>query len=101
LERPSIPEKTHPGYLPKGLALHKKFPSIPIDRSYHDLARTRRDWGGAVGIANFNDSPTETFTISGTATQSKTLTAAKTLAGLDGPGVSRYHKQADENTIPG
>jgi hypothetical protein len=42
-------------------------------------------------ITNFNDSPTGSVTITGTAEQNQTLTASNTLADLDGLGPITYH----------
>ncbi|MDI1258675.1 DUF4347 domain-containing protein [Aquabacterium sp.] len=42
-------------------------------------------------VANLNDVPTGTVTISGTATQSQTLTASTNLADIDGLGAITYH----------
>ncbi|MGZ8218484.1 SdiA-regulated domain-containing protein [Methylomagnum sp.] len=59
---------------------------------------TATDGGGAstsdtfaLSIANVNDAPTGGVTLSGTATQGQTLTAANTLADADGLGVITYH----------
>ena len=60
--------------------------AISVQASYTDL------FGGAesmtssatAAVANVNDAPTGTVTLSGTATQGQTLTAANTLADVDG-----------------
>jgi hypothetical protein len=57
-------------------------------------------------VANTNDAPTGTVTISGTPTQGQTLTAANTLADIDvipttGAGVIAYQWQADGVDIAG
>ncbi len=57
---------------------------------------------GATGtIANINDAPTGTVTISGTLIQGRTLTAANTLADIDGLGVISYQWRADGVSIGG
>jgi hypothetical protein len=52
-------------------------------------------------VANVNDAPTGTVTISGTATQGQTLAAAHTLADADGLGPISYQWQASGSTIAG
>ena len=52
-------------------------------------------------VANVNDLPTGTVTISGTATQGQTLTAANTLADVDGLGAISYQWSAGGNAISG
>ncbi|MEO8410345.1 MAG: putative Ig domain-containing protein, partial [Propionivibrio sp.] len=52
-------------------------------------------------VANVNDAPTGTVTISGTPTQGQTLTAANTLADADGPGPINYQWQANGSDIVG
>ncbi|MBF0627392.1 MAG: FG-GAP repeat protein, partial [Magnetococcales bacterium] len=52
-------------------------------------------------VANVNDAPTGTVTVSGTATQGQTLTAANTLADLDGLGSITYQWLADNAVISG
>ena len=42
-------------------------------------------------VANVNDAPTGSVTISGTPTEDQTLTASNTLADVDGPGSITYH----------
>jgi Domain of unknown function (DUF4347)/Beta-propeller repeat len=56
---------------------------------------------GTAAIANVNDLPTGTVTISGTATQGQTLTAANTLADVDGLGTLTYQWQANGVDIAG
>jgi len=48
----------------------------------------------SAAVANVNDAPTGSVTISGTATQKQVLTASKTLADLDGLGTVSYQWQA-------
>ena len=50
-------------------------------------------------VANVNDAPTGSVTISGTPTQGQTLTAANTLADVDGIGTISYQWQAGDNSI--
>jgi len=54
-----------------------------------------------LAVANVNDTPTGTVSISGTATQRQTLTASNTLADADGLGAIAYHWQADGSAILG
>ena len=52
-------------------------------------------------VANVNDLPTGSVTITGTPTQGRTLTAANTLADVDGLGTITYQWQADGVDIGG
>ena len=52
-------------------------------------------------VANVNDAPTGTVTISGTPTQGQTLTASNTLADLDGLGTISYQWRAAGTNISG
>ena len=52
-------------------------------------------------VANVNDAPTGSVTISGTVIQGQTLTADSTLADADGLGAIRYQWQADGTNISG
>ena len=52
-------------------------------------------------VANVNDAPTGNVSITGTATQGQTLTAANTLADLDGMGTLSYQWLADGNAVSG
>ena len=54
-----------------------------------------------VTVTNDNDSPTGTVTITGTATQGQTLTAANSLADLDGLGTISYQWSAAGTAITG
>ena len=59
-----------------------------------------------IGVKNFtgtavNDAPTGSVVITGTATQSQTLTASNTLADLDGLGAITYQWRADGVAIAG
>ncbi|OYU10068.1 MAG: hypothetical protein CFE38_19555 [Comamonadaceae bacterium PBBC1] len=55
----------------------------------------------SLNLSGANDTPTGTVTISGTATQGQTLTAANTLADLDGLGTISYQWLADGLAIGG
>ncbi|MBF0273341.1 MAG: hypothetical protein HQL98_14930, partial [Magnetococcales bacterium] len=50
-------------------------------------------------VANVNDAPTGSVTITGTATQGQTLTASHTLADVDGLGTVSYQWKADGTAI--
>jgi Ca2+-binding RTX toxin-like protein len=50
-----------------------------------------------IAVVNVNDAPTGSVTITGTATQNQTLTAANTLADLDGLGTIAYQWQSSTN----
>ncbi len=50
-------------------------------------------------VVNVNDLPTGSVTIAGVATQGQTLTAANTLADIDGLGVITYQWQADGTNV--
>ena len=52
-------------------------------------------------MVNLNDAPTGSVTITGTAKQGQTLTAASTLADLDGLGAIRYQWSAGGSAIAG
>ncbi|MGB4065513.1 MAG: VCBS domain-containing protein, partial [Azonexus sp.] len=65
-----------------------------IDGNGGVLAQTR-----TITLANVNDTPTGSVTISGTATQGETLTAANTLADADGLGALTYTWKADGTTF--
>ena len=54
-----------------------------------------------VKIANINDMPTGSVTITGTVMQGQTLTAGNTLADLDGLGAISYQWSAEGNAIAG
>ena len=77
--------------------------SLQIELSFNDGNTGGQGAGDAltstgqitVNITAVNDSPTGSVTISGTATQGQTLTAANTLADADGLGTISYQWQAD------
>ena len=52
-------------------------------------------------VTNVNDAPTGAVTLSGTATEDQTLTAANTLADEDGLGTISYQWQRDGVDITG
>jgi len=52
-------------------------------------------------VANVNDPPTGTVTVSGTPTQGRTLTVSDTLADADGLGIISYQWKADGSNISG
>jgi hypothetical protein len=76
--------------------------AISVKASYTDLFGTPESMtsSATVAVANVNDAPTGTVTLSGTATQGQTLIAANNLADLDGiptsgTGVIAYQWLAD------
>jgi Ca2+-binding RTX toxin-like protein len=77
--------------------------AIKVVASYTDGFGTHESVASiATGnVANVNDLPTGSVTISGTAVQGQTLTAANTLADLDGLGTISYQWQADGTNIGG
>lgn len=76
---------------------------ITVAASYTDLHGTAESVASSAttAVANINDAPTGSVTISGTATQGQTLTAANTLADADGLGTISYQWQADGSNING
>jgi len=58
-------------------------------------------WVPTAPVANINDAPAGGVTISGTPTQGQTLTAANTLADVDGLGPITYQWKADGSNISG
>jgi VCBS repeat-containing protein len=76
---------------------------ITAKASYTDLQTTPESVTSTAtaAIANINDLPTGTVTISGTATEDQTLTASNTLADADGLGTVAYQWQADGIDIAG
>lgn len=76
---------------------------IRVDASYTDGRGTVESVAGAIvgPIANVNDAPTGSVTISGTPTEGQTLTASNTLADVDGMGAVRYQWLADGVMIIG
>ncbi|MBF0439716.1 MAG: hypothetical protein HQL93_11425, partial [Magnetococcales bacterium] len=76
---------------------------ITVVASYTDTHGTAESvTSAATGVvSNMNDPPTGSVTITGTATQGESLTAANTLADLDGMGTLSYQWKADNNAISG
>ena len=56
---------------------------------------------GTTAVANVNDLPTGSVTISGTASTGKTLTVSNNLADADGLGIITFQWNADGTPIPG
>ncbi len=77
--------------------------AITVVASYTDSGSTAESISSsATGpVANVNDAPTGAVTISGTARQGQTLTAANTLADADGLGTITYQWKADGVNITG
>jgi len=77
--------------------------SISVQASYTDGfgAAEGKTSSSTIAVANVNDAPTGTVSISGTATQGQTLTAANTLADLDGLGPIGYQWLAGGSAILG
>src|SRR6185369_3808572 len=83
--------------------------SVQIDWIFSDGNSGVQGAGGAlsatgsttVNIMSVNDGPTGSVTISGTAAQGQTLTAANTLADADGLGTISYQWQANGSNIIG
>ena len=87
--------------------------AIPSDQSYvgkivRVVATTTDALGGITAffgdgqtIANVNDTPTGTVSITGTAQQGQTLTASNLLADADGLGIISYQWQSGGMTITG
>lgn len=65
------------------------------------LGGTTEFVGNAATVANVNDAPTGSVSITGTATQGQTLTASNTLADADGLGTLAYQWKADGAVISG
>jgi hypothetical protein len=82
--------------------------AITVTASYTDNGGTAEAITSAATavVANINDAPTGAITITGTAAQGQTLTAANALADLDGipssgSGAITYQWKADDTTISG
>lgn len=77
--------------------------AITVTASYTDGGGTAESVtsNGTSAVANINDAPTGTVSISGTATQGQTLNASNTLADADGLGTISYQWKADGATILG
>ena len=77
--------------------------AITVTASYTDGHGTAESVtsSASAAVANVNDVPTGSVTITGTATQGQTLTAANTLADLDGLGAISYQWKAGGVAISG
>jgi rRNA processing protein Krr1/Pno1 len=77
--------------------------AISVTASYIDGYGTAESVASAAtaAVANVNDAPTGSVTISGTPTQGQTLTASNTLADVDGLGTIGYQWKADGIAIAG
>ncbi len=79
--------------------------AIKVSASYTDNGGTIEspDSSATAAVANVNDTPTGSVTITGTATQGETLIAGNTLADLDGipAGAITYKWQANGSDIAG
>ena len=75
---------------------------VRVKMGYTDDGGTQETvYSAASTIANLNDLPTGTVTITGTATQGQTLTAGNTLADADGMGTVSYQWSAGGAVIGG
>ncbi|MCX7262695.1 MAG: hypothetical protein NTX67_08030 [Burkholderiales bacterium] len=77
--------------------------TVTVVASYTDLGSTAESVtsSSTSSVANVNDSPTGSVTISGTATQGQILTATNTVADADGLGSISYQWKADGINISG
>ncbi|WP_262967381.1 hypothetical protein, partial [Methylobacter psychrophilus] len=77
--------------------------TITVNAGYTDLLGTAESVTSAttLAVANVNDAPTGTVTITGTATQNQVLTATNTLADVDGLGTIAYQWLANGTDISG
>ncbi len=77
--------------------------AITVQAAYIDLQGSAESMSSLAtsAVVNVNDAPTGSVTISGTATQNQTLTAANTLADVDGLGTIAYQWLADGSAISG
>ncbi|MGZ5526497.1 MAG: DUF4347 domain-containing protein [Methylomonas sp.] len=77
--------------------------TITVTASYTDGYGTNETVGSAAtaAVANVNDAPTGTVTITGTPAQGQTLTASQSLADADGLGVISYQWLANGSPISG
>ena len=73
---------------------------VRLEISYVDGQGTKETvYSASASIANVNDSPTGSVTISGSASTGQTLTASNTLADADGMGTVSYQWRADDANI--
>ena len=72
---------------------------ITVTASYTDSYKISESQtsGATAAVTNVNDAPTGSVTIGGTPTHGQTLTAANTLADVDGLGTMSYQWQASAN----
>ena len=77
--------------------------AITVTATYTDVQGTVEQMMSSVTpqVANVNDAPTGSVSITGTATQGQTLTAANTLADADGMGSITYQWNANGTAISG
>jgi uncharacterized delta-60 repeat protein len=77
--------------------------TVTVTVSYTDgYGTTETSTSGATSaVANFNDQPTGTVTITGTVAQGQTITANNTLADVDGLGTISYQWNANGSAIDG
>ena len=77
--------------------------AISVTASYTDGGGTAESVSSAAtaAVANVNDAPTGSVTITGTPTQGQTLTASNSLADADGLGTISYQWRADGVAIGG
>src|SRR5437773_3883702 len=77
--------------------------TITVVASYTDGHGTAESVASSAtgAVANVNDLPTGSVTISGTAEQGEVLTASNTLADADGLGTVSYQWQANGSNIAG
>ena len=77
--------------------------AISVTASYTDGGGTAENVSSATtaAVANVNDAPSSSVTVSGTPAQGRTLTAANTLADVDGLGAIAYQWFADGAAISG
>ena len=77
--------------------------TISVTASYTDAQGTAEaiTSSATTAVANVNDAPTGAVTLTGTATQGQTLTAANTLADVDGLGTISYQWKANGSAITG
>ena len=76
---------------------------ITVTASYVDGQGTteKKTSGTSMAVGNVNDAPTGSVSLSGATTQGHTLTAANTLADIDGLGAISYQWKADNQAITG
>ena len=77
--------------------------AITVTASYTDGHATAESVTSTAtaAVVNVNDLPTGSVTITGTATQGQTLTAANTLADIDGLGTVTYQWKTADVVVPG